>query len=334
MRMSLIMRAVFSMAISMLLFSVPKEEYEQRLAMLPSPAERAAIADLGEWEFHAVDSRLGDLRHTFYRRHTSDSLPTLLCLHGFNTDGRVFTRLEELTSIVNLVALNLPETAAVYTGDFSDFTPIIDDFCAQIGLDTINLMGLSVGGGIATHYTATTKAVAVERLILVSTCICGATDENRKRSKAMAEKLLPYPDYKLLYLLTKARSLVQRLENTGLGEDAPPELVVIKRIDWYRQILKSMSEYDGTMLAKTITIPVLALHGTGDRVVTLEQGRTIPAIVQHAEFKTFEDFGHSMVYTEPDSTAQSVLDFYHRTAVADGSGAPRRLGGQSRSALK
>jgi pimeloyl-ACP methyl ester carboxylesterase len=307
--MDVIMRAAFSMAISLLMFSAPREEYERRLTMLPTPAERAAIARTDGWEFRSIESRRLDIEHTYYKRMVADSLPTLVCLHGFNTDGRVFTRLTGLSPCFNLIALNLPETTSLYTGAFSDFVPIIDDFCAHLDLDTIDLMGLSVGGGIAAHYTASTRAVAVERLFLVSTCICGATEENRKRSAAMADKLLPYPDYKLLYLLTRARALVQRLENTGLGEDAPPELVVIKRIGWYRQILRAMAEYNGAPLARRITIPVLALHGDADRVVPLEQGRTIPALIDHAEFTVFEGAGHSMVYTEGERTAAAILSY-------------------------
>ncbi|MBD3357387.1 MAG: alpha/beta fold hydrolase [Chitinivibrionales bacterium] len=84
-------------------------------------------------------------------------------------------------------------------------------------------------------------------------------------------------------------------------------MLVIRRIGWYRQILRSLQGYDGSYLKEKITCPVLALHGSNDNVIPLSSARTIPQMFPDAYFEIIEGAGHAMVYTEGKLVGELLL---------------------------
>lgn len=303
-----LMRIIFSALISLVTFFAPREKYERKLSMLPAMEEKAQGYNLNGWTYTNIRSEQSGARHYYYTYPSqNDSLPVLLMLHGFNTDGRVFQNLTLLASRFRLIAYNFPEESSFYQGNFYDFVRILDDFCTTIGVDTLCVAGNSVGGAIALCYAAHSRN-HVNRLLLISSEIFGMTEEDRRRSQAMADKLLKYPDYKLYFLLEKTRSLLRRLEQTGYGEDAPSEILVIRRIGWYRQILRALRGFDGSDIVDSITCPVIAVHGSDDNVIPLSSAKTITSLFPHAYFKMLENAGHAMVYLEGDKVSSILLD--------------------------
>jgi pimeloyl-ACP methyl ester carboxylesterase len=306
-------RIIFSSVISLMLFSVPKEKYQTELNNLPTIEQRNRGFDLRGWQFRRVHSPRTGFTHSYYEYPSSKKdAPLLVCLHGFNTDGRIFMNLSPLSEYFTIISYNFPERTKLYTGTFSDFVPVLDDFFQTIDADTINIIGLSIGGGITIHYAGSQPGVEITSLVLVSTCICGGTESDRKRSIAMGDKLLKYPDYKLYYLLKRSRHLVSRIEKTGLGESAPAELIAIKQIAWYRQILNAMYGYNGAEYARNISCPVFVIHGDNDRVVSLESGTLIPQYIPQASMEVIPGGGHSIVYTEGKKITALISGFYTR----------------------
>ncbi|MBD3393444.1 MAG: alpha/beta fold hydrolase [Chitinivibrionales bacterium] len=308
-----VLKKSVSLVISAFLLYVPKEKVLQEMDALPTMEQRVVDMDLNGWTFERAPSERTGITHYYYHLASGAVNPVpLVLLHGFNTDGRVFLNVSELADSFELIAYNLPEESPYYAGHLSDFSVILDDFFETIFLDTVIIAGNSVGGGIALHYCASDPGIHVKKLILLSTTVFGSTQEDRRRFRGMADKLLPYPDYKLFYLLQKGQSMLTRFERLTIGSDeSPSALVVTKRIAWYRQVLESLYTYDGRADARRIACPVLAMHGTADRVISADAAAAIPEHITHARLVQVEGAGHSLVHSHAAAVSAEILDFKH-----------------------
>gem|GEM_PF-1292592 len=310
-----LLKPVLSLAISMALVRVPQDKWQQRLDSLPTPEDRAVNMDLKGWSFQSRKSPKSGIQHTWYTLHCSDtsSNRTLLLLHGFNTDGAIFFNLSPLSQTHTLVAYNFPQSSTFYTGSMRDFKPVIDDFCAMTELDTVDLLGNSLGGIISLFYAANSDQVTVSSLILASTYVAGSTKDNVKMMRGMADKLLRYPDYKLFYLLSLGSRISDRLERRREEEaDSALETVVIKRIDWYRQVLKMLYWHDGTADAGRIYCPVLVLHGGEDRLVPIEEAYATRGYIPHASAMFVDTAGHTLIHSQAAQCIEAIKSHFHR----------------------
>ena len=308
-----LLKQVLSLAISIVTIHVPKDEWQKKLDALPSQAERVAHKKLdGAWKAEIVVSPHTGLTHTYYKLPCTDSSSkkVLLLLHGLNTDGSVFFNLAPLAKKMTLIAYNFPEETDLYTGSLRDFELIIDDFCTMLNLDSINLLGNSLGGIIAVFYATHTKRVKVERLLLASTYVPGATPGNIPRLRKMTDKFLPYPDYKLFYLLTIGNRLIQgRAIGNAADREAPIESLVIKKIGWYRQTLSMLYWYDGRRDARNIGCPVLVLHGGADRLVPRAEVAATREQIPNARVFSLEKAGHTLIFAQSKECAAEIADF-------------------------
>lgn len=302
-----ILKHLLSLAISLATLYVPQEKWQRKMETQPTQAERIAQKNLKGWEFKTVISSHTGLIHTFYYYPCSDTASgkTLLLLHGFNTDGSIYFNLSPLSTTHTLIAYNFPEKTDFYTGSIRDFELIVDDFCNVMHLDSVDLLGNSLGGIIAQFYTAHTGQVTINNLMLVSTYVHGATKDNVMQIQGMADKLLPFPDYKLFYLLSIGSKASGRLEKKD-REDSPLESVVIKQVAWYREVLKSMYWYDGTVDTKRITCPVLVLHGKTDRLVPVEETASTGKYLPQARIRVFEKAGHTLIFSQAEEAIKAI----------------------------
>jgi len=299
---------IISFIISTLLLFVPKREYQRKMEAIPGMALKAAGHNLRGWTYEKITSPATGMTHYYYSYASQrPNARTLLMLHGFNTDGRAFGNMKPLAQRYNLIAYNYPEESPLYKGNFTDFVTLLYDFCRTMGLDSVCVCGNSIGGAIAFCFTANSRRVKVNHLLLVSSEIFGVTEADRRRNRALGDKLLKYSDYKLYFLLDRSRALVQRLERAGFGEDAPREILVIRRIAWYRQIMKAIHDYDGRADLARITCPVIAFHGGADRVIPLENARTIPRLIPNAHFEVIPKRGHAMLFVDGEEIARKLL---------------------------
>jgi pimeloyl-ACP methyl ester carboxylesterase len=304
-----VLKHLLSLSISLATLFVPHEKWQREMENQPTRAQRIAAKDLRGWTFETVVSKHTGQIHSFYRYPCTDtaSRKTLLLLHGFNTDGSIFFNLNPLAATHTLIAYNFPESTDLYTGSIRDFELLIDDFLSCMNLDTVDLLGNSLGGIIAQFYAAHTDHCAIRNLVLVSTYVPGATKANIRQIRNMADKMLPYPDYKLFYLLTLGNRIAKRLEKKEVKpEDSPLGTVVIKQIPWYRQVLTSMYWFDGTKETKNITCPVLALHGKKDRLVPVSEVAQMEKYLPQTEVTLFDGTGHTLIFDEADRAIREI----------------------------
>lgn len=299
-------KKLLSAIISLMTLNVPHEQYQHELDSLPGIEERLAGVELAGWVLEGATGESGT-RHTWFSYPPArDSLPWLVCLHGFNTDGRVFERLAPLADSYRIVAYNFPERSPLYRGAIGDFTALLDEFFTLRGIDTLVLAGNSFGGVFAMDYAGAHPRAAVTRLLMVSSTVFGVSPDDTRELRGMADKLLQYPDYKLYYLLTRGKAIVSRFANTDIVDGAPSEAIAIKHIDWYRQLLSSVYYYDAGPVARRLTIPVLAVHGGKDRLVKPERAQVAHAVVPGGRFVLLAEAGHSLVFENADDVIALV----------------------------
>lgn len=295
--------------ISLMTVYVPKE-YQAKLDNHPPIESRIVNQNLMGWEFKKKQSPYTGEMHTWFSlKSPKDEVPTIVFLHGFNTNGTVFFNLMSLAHDYNLVAYNFPDTSVFYKGKLENFNNVIDDFLKTINIDYLILAGNSVGGSIALKYAGSRPAKKVTHLILLSTNVFGTTEENIKQIKGMTEKLMKYPDYKLYYLLLRGRKILDMLDKTRFGENIPKETIDIKHVAWYRQVLRSLYLYNAQEDAENVTCPVIAFHGSEDNMLNVEGAEKITEFIKGARFVIVRKAGHDMVYSDYKEIVNSISEF-------------------------
>lgn len=301
------LKKILSLSISLLTVYVPQEKYQKQLDELPEMHQRISQMSFSDWTFrHFLSSETG-IEHFYYECSSQKTdAPMLLCLHGFNTDGSVFFKLNSLSDRYRVIAYNFPEKSKYYKGNIRDFSDILDDFCNKIHNGPVILLGNSIGGGIALSFAANTRSVDIKKLILVSTTVFGATPENQRQIRGMADKLLEYPDYKLYFLLTASAAMIDGSDNQKLTEEVPEQGLVVKHVDWYKQVLKSFYWYDGKADVPMVRCPVVLIHGKKDKLMNGREVKATQAEFPAAQINVLENASHSLVYSHAASV-DSIL---------------------------
>jgi pimeloyl-ACP methyl ester carboxylesterase len=128
----------------------------------------------------------------------------------------------------------------------------------------------------------------------------------------LTDKILPYPDYKLFYLLTMGSKLARRMDKTENSDESVLETAVIKQIDWYREILTMLYWYNGVSDARSIRCPVLALHGCADRQVPCAEADATRGIIPQTVVKTFDRAGHDLVFSRAKECVEEIRGLWGR----------------------
>lgn len=259
------------------------------------------------WEYREIVSLDSGLAHRFfYYPGPSKDAPVFVFLHGLIFDGRNFINAKALGAKWQLIAYDFPESTSAYRGDMNDFRFLLDDFLDTLGIDTMFLCGVSFGGGIATRYAAS-HARRVKALILVSTFIMNALPTDRIKSRQLARILLKQPDYKLYWLLEKILSRSFKKHNNPLSNAR--DLVRIKDLEWYRQVIKAITTCEGPEDAVQIKCPVLGLYGSKDRTVSLKSALSIKQFIPHCEFEIINNGSHAMMYLQGEVLSEKICSF-------------------------
>lgn len=305
-----LLKKLLSFAISVVTLFSSETKHQNQLDNMPTIPERIIEKDLNDWKFKtALSTRTNE--HYYYLEYPAENenKPVLLCIHGFNTDATVFSKLKSLSDRYRIIALNMPDKSSLYQSNISDFQKILDDFCSTLSLDTISLLGYSVGGGIALNFAANSSNVTINHLILISTTIFGTTEQNKRQIRGMADRLLRYPDYKLYALLIKGSAVLKKMEQPEVDKEVPKEGIVIKHVNWYKQILKSFYWYDASHDAHRIKCKVSVIHGKNDRVMNIREIDATKKVLPDASYYLFDDAAHSLVWSHAQKVDEIIRAF-------------------------
>jgi 3-oxoadipate enol-lactonase len=208
----------------------------------------------------------------------------------------------------------------------SDTTPgvSIEQFAADAlavldaaGVEKAHVYGVSMGGGIAAEF-----AMRYPDRVLSLTLGCTMLKTEKTQIKGVQ---------KLMYNMPRwiVRALFKRAKPEGYGSAAPRDAAlhdigVLAQDVWtmpgVRAQAYAIADYATTeeRARRTLTMPVLVLHGDEDKAVPVEMGRKLATIIPGAEYVEFKGAGHNYLVADNEKSTRVFLDFIERADAKGG----------------
>lgn len=292
--------------IDLILMTIPYKYKSLQSDTKPVSAPPAE-SKIEDWIYKEIKSPFSGYTHRYlFHPGPSFNAPVFLFLHGLTFDARNFLNMRDLSDTWQLIAYDFPQSTNIYRGDMNDFQFLIDDFLDTLKIDTLHLCGVSFGSGIATRLAAAHPR-RIKSLVLVSSFIINSNHLDRIKSRELARFLLKHPDYKLSWLIKKIMNRALSGKNNPLTP--LKNMILIKKTDWYRQVVKSITTCEGTEDAVRISCPVLALCGDKDKLVSLRSARSISKFIPHSRFEIIKDGNHAMMYLQGKQLSGLIHSF-------------------------
>ena len=187
-------------------------------------------------------------------------------------------------------------------------------------------VGHSTGGGEVVHYVARALPGRVSKAVII-----GAVPPVMVKSETNpgGTPIEAFDGYRNALIANRAQLYTDIPAGPFYGYNRPAALVSQGVIDnWYRQgmmggikaqydCIKAFSETDFTNDLKSITVPVLVMHGDDDQIVPYEDSAPLSAkLLVNGTLKTYQGFPHGMCTTKPEIVNADILAFIRGTAAA------------------
>ncbi|QCP00002.1 alpha/beta hydrolase [Arthrobacter sp. 24S4-2] len=190
-------------------------------------------------------------------------------------------------------------------------------FIRALGLDRVDILGLSLGGMVAQSLTLRHQEL-VRKLILAGTGPAGGEgiqNVTRIANRDLARALLTFQDPKVFLFFTRtlngkrsAADFLARLKERTVGRDRTITF------PGYRTQLKAIHHWglqDPDDLS-VIRQPVLAVNGDNDRMVPTINTKDLAGRIPGSELIIYPDAGHGGIFQHHRSFVTSALDFLDR----------------------
>jgi 3-oxoadipate enol-lactonase len=240
----------------------------------------------------------------YYESHGSKDHPPLVLLEGMGGDIPGWRRnIPHLAGRHRVIGYDFrgngrsdkpdePMTMATFT---DDTVALLDD----LGFDSAHLYGQSFGGMVAVEL-ALTRPERVRSLVLAATH-AGSGGASRPGRNAHVPKDKPYL---ALYSPEFARHHPDHVAQDILVGSQNPQPPHAGRRQW--EAIRAWEAWD--RLAD-IACPVLILHGTEDRLVSVENARRMAVLIPGAKLVLLEAAGHVYHSEQPEAADEAVLAF-------------------------
>lgn len=238
----------------------------------------------------------------------SGSGAPLIFIHGWGNSPAIFSELMARLPDCHCLAPDLPGYGASTAAAKVDLAALADDFISwfdALGLETVNLLGWSLGGMLAQELAARFPA-RIERLILVATTprFVSTPDwphglaDAAVRALARDFKRAPAPTLESFWRLQFHREgsipsplLPEVAQATALGG-----LELLRQVDLLDQL-------------PGITMPTLVLHGSKDVIIPVAAGRFLAATLPQARLHEINDGGHAPFLSAVVPVSAAIRNF-------------------------
>jgi non-heme chloroperoxidase len=180
-------------------------------------------------------------------------------------------------------------------------------------------IGHSTGGGEVVHYVARAEAGRVAKAVII-----GAVPPVMVKSEGNpgGTPIEAFDGYRAALAANRAQLYIDIPSGPFYGYNRPGAQVSQGIIDnWYRQgmmggikaqydCIKAFSETDFTNDLKSITVPVLVMHGDDDQIVPYADSAPLSAkLLEHGTLRTYPGLPHGMCATHADIINADLLAF-------------------------
>jgi 3-oxoadipate enol-lactonase len=249
---------------------------------------------------------------------TGDGPPTLVLIHGFPFDRRMWARQLDpnggLSGIRRVVAPDLRGRGLTPGGGEGwSIDDLADDVAALIrslGGGPVDLGGLSMGGYIVLALLRSHREL-VRSLLLMSTRAGVDPPEARAgrdqtAARALAGGTGALADGMLARLLPPGTSSEIRAAVRRMFDDTP-------RTTAAADALAMRDRADSTPDLPTIAVPTLVLHGEDDRIIPVEEARAMAAAIPGSHFAAVTGAGHLAPLEKPEIANAAIGAFLRST---------------------
>jgi len=217
----------------------------------------------------------------------------LVVIHGGGGDARTWwNNIAELSTKYAVYAPDLPGfggsaplSANYYIPELAEF---IDKFAAGLGLEKFNLVGHSLGGGIALDYTLK-KPNKVKKLVLVSSLCLG-------REIAFWVRLFSIPAIVrsvgsvAMYGIKAARWVYKKIKSADFTMPfTETSMIIGENMSTFKQqslVLESQ--------LPEVNVPTLLIWGARDPIVPVKHAYAAARVIPDCRVKVFKNRGHNV----------------------------------------
>jgi len=236
----------------------------------------------------------------------------LIMLHGWSMSSVVFSEVANaLAADYRILCPDLPghgESDELPEMSLVGLAAAVVEWGQQLGLNSVALLGWSLGGQVALQIVAGSM-LQVEKLLLISTtpCFCQGDDWKHGLPKTQVRAL--------------ERNLGRAYEKTMgdffnlqfVGEDLPKEryreilgIAVrpskLPKPDTARLALQVLSQADLRSLLPEIKQPTLVMHGEFDQIIPVDAGVYLDNHLQNSQFHRMPLVGHAPFFSRLEET--------------------------------
>lgn len=183
---------------------------------------------------------------------------------------------------------------------------------AAYGLESVNLVGYSMGGMIA-QLLAARRPELIERLVLMATH-AGVRSAIPAAPSALAA-FVPDPSLSREQLTRRNYALFVAPQFIEHHRDTFERMMTVRLANLiplhaYQLQLQAISQSERAALVRTISAPTLIVHGRFDPLVPFGNGEILRDLIPGARLVAIEGSGHMLNWEKPEATVAAIAEFF------------------------
>jgi pimeloyl-ACP methyl ester carboxylesterase len=240
-----------------------------------------------------------------------------MLVHGFPLDGRMWEdQLAPLSRVRRLIVPDLrghgqsadPTVGPSRRYSVELFASDLVALLEHLGLETVDLAGLSMGGYTAFAFLEE-NAARLRSLALIDTRPTPDTPDERERRSQWAEEVRRQgsrfvADAMLPKLLAPTASDLLKSRLYGIMNSLQPDTVIADLLGALRD------RPDRSHLLPGISVPCLVLVGAQDAITPAEQARQWSAQIPGARLVVVDHAGHMSPMEQPVAVNRALVEFW------------------------
>ncbi|SNT50937.1 proline-specific peptidase [Bacillus sp. OK838] len=263
------------------------------------------ISQLKEFSIHYLESGEGK---------------ALVILHGLGNNSQSWRKqLCQMNEEFRVIAWDAPgygesSDPKEEFQDFSQFADVLKEFLESLGLQSVYLLGHSMGSAIALDFTSRFPEM-VEALI-ISDATRGAAGVSQEENKRKLQNRLHSINTLNPGELAKKRVKALMSPNASVELVKEAERIMSQvRPAGYRSVSFSLSNLNQMEILSSISVPTLVMCGELDQVTPVSESRIFHELIPNSEFAIVPNTGHLCYQEDPEVFNEYVTDFLQRQQV-------------------
>lgn len=238
-------------------------------------------------------------------------LPTLLLVHGFPLDSRMWhDQVEALGGSVNVIAPDLaghgPSPSGTPGSSVDEMAQFLAARLDQAGVEAVHLAGFSMGGYVSLAFLRLFPQ-RVLSLALVDTRANADNEAGRQGRDAMIDRIRSEGpraavEAMLPRLFTDAVETELRATAEGWMLDQPPGTLVA-------DLTAMRDRPDSTPMLGQVSVPALVIVGDQDPITPPADARAMADAIPGARLVTIEGASHLAPVEQPQQVSEALNEF-------------------------